>query len=131
MGILSVLIAGISGFIFGAIWYTVFATRWMAVSGVALDAEGKPINRSNPVPYITSLVGCILVAGMMRHTFVLSGIDTPGEGFVAGLGIGLFLVTPWIATFYAFGGKPRDLVLIDGGYATFGSTVIATVLTLF
>ena len=131
MGFLAVIVAGIAGFMFGAIWYTVFANPWMAASGVAVDDTGKPANRANPIPYITSIIGAILVAGMMRHVFVLSGIDTVGEGLVSGLGIGLFLAAPWLATNYGFAGRPFRLTLIDGGYATFGSTVIGTVLTLF
>ena len=131
MEYLSVMIAGVAGFMFGAVWYTVLAEKWMAASGVAVDETGKPANRSDPIPYITSLLGAILVAGMMRHSFELSGIDTVGKGLVSGLGIGLFLVSPWIATFYSFGARPRSLILIDGGYATFGCTVIGTVLTLF
>ena len=130
MGFLSVFGAGIAGFMFGAIWYTLLAKPWMEASGVALDDSGAPANRANPIPYITSLVGTIVVAGMMRHMFALSGIDTFGAGAVSGFGIGLFLVTPWIATFYAFGGRPFRLTQIDGGYATFGCTVIGAVLTL-
>ncbi|WP_299608307.1 DUF1761 domain-containing protein [uncultured Tateyamaria sp.] len=132
MGFLAVLVAGIAGFMFGAIWYTVLAKPWMEASGVPLNAAGDaPANQKNPVPYITSIVGAILVAGMMRHVFALSAIDSFGEGLVSGFGIGLFLVTPWIATFYAFGARPFRLTLIDGGYATFGCTVIAAVLMLF
>ena len=32
----------------------------------------------------------IIVAGMMRHVFALSGIDTIRQGAWSGLGIGLF-----------------------------------------
>ncbi len=132
MGFLAVVVAGIAGFMFGAVWYTIMAKPWMGASGVPLnDAGDAPANRSDPVPYITSIVGAIVVAGMMRHVFALSGIDTLGAGLVSGLGIGLFLVSPWIATFYAFGARPFRLTLIDGGYATFGCTVIGTVLMLF
>ena len=132
MGFLTVVVAGIAGFMFGAVWYTIMAKPWMGASGVPLNNAGDaPANRSDPIPYITSIVGAIVVAGMMRHVFALSGIDTLGAGLVSGLGIGLFLVSPWIATFYAFGGRPFRLTLIDGGYATFGCTVIGTVLMLF
>lgn len=131
MGFLAVIAAGVAGFVFGAVWYTVFAKPWMAVSGVELDDTGQPANRTNPIPYITSILAAILVAGMMRHVFVLSGIDTVGEGLVSGLGIGLFLAAPWLATNYGFAGRPFRLTLIDGGYSTFGSAVIGTVLTLF
>ncbi len=132
MEFVNVVTAAIASFAFGAFWYTVFAKSWMALSGVELDAEGrKPANRSDPVPYITSFLACVLVSGMMRHIFVLGSIDSIGKGIISGFGIGLFLVTPWIATFYGFSGKPRRLLLIDGGYATFGCTVIGFVLTLF
>ena len=131
MELVSVIVAGVAAFMFGAIWYSVLAKAWMEASAVPLNDEGVPANRSDPIPYITSLLGAILVAGMMRHVFELSQIDTFGKGVISGLGIGLFLVTPWIATFYGFGAKPRKLVLIDGGYATFGCTVIGAVLTLF
>ena len=131
MGFISVFVAAIANFMFGAIWYTAWAKPWMTASGVALDADGQPANRSNPVPYITSFIAAVLVAGMMRHVFALSGIDGFGKGLMSGFGIGLFLVTPWIATFTGFEGKPRALTLINGGYATIGCAVMGAVLTLF
>ena len=131
MGFLSVIVAAIANFAFGAVWYMALAKPWMAASGVELDEDGQPANRSDPIPYITSFIAAILVAGMMRHVFALSGIDSIDKGAMSGFGIGLFLITPWIATFYGFGGKPRVLTLIDGGYATIGCTVIGAVLTLF
>ena len=132
MEIIRIVVAAFASFAFGAVWYMSLAKPWMEASGVKLDASGEaPANRSDPIPYITSLLASIIVAGMMRHVFELSGIDTAAKGIVAGFGIGLFLVTPWIATFYGFTGKPRKLLLIDGGYATLGCTVIGLVLTLF
>ncbi|QBF29629.1 DUF1761 domain-containing protein [Thalassococcus sp. S3] len=132
MEVLNVLAAATGSFAFGAIWYTVLAKPWMAASGVEVNPDtGQPANASDPIPYVTSFVCCILVAGMMRHVFTLSNIDTIGEGLVSGFGVGLFLVSPWIATFYGFGGRPRQLTLIDCGYATGGCTIIGAILTLF
>lgn len=131
MEFLGVIMAAVANFAFGAFWYMSLAKPWMAASGVALNEDGQPANRSDPIPYITSFIAAIIVAGMMRHVFALSGIDTFSKGAVSGFGIGLFLVTPWIATFYGFGGKPRALTFIDGGYATIGCTVIGAVLMLF
>lgn len=130
MSLFSVIAAGLAAWVFGAVWYSVFAKAWVASSGVATDAQGKPANQKNPVPYVISVVAAIIVAGMMRHTFNLSGIDTLGKGLVSGFGIGAFLATPWIATCYAFAGRPTNLILIDAGYATFGCTVIGIVLML-
>lgn len=130
MELLNVIAAGIASYIFGAIWYMTLSGRWMEAAGIVADENGRPPN-AGPVPYIVALVGSLFVAGMMRHIFALAGIDSLGKGVVAGLGIGLFLVTPWIATNYVFADRSRNLIWIDAGFATGGCTVIALVLTLF
>lgn len=131
MEILSVIVAAIASYAAGAVWYMSLAKPWMAASGVAVGEDGQPENRSDPKPYIVSFVCSIIVAGMMRHVFALAGIDELAKGLTAGLGIGLFMAAPWIATNYTFAGRPRSLILIDGGYATIGCTVMGAVLTLF
>lgn len=73
----------------------------------------------------------IVVAGMMRHVFALSGIDTVGGGLVSGLGIGLFFITPWIMINNLYAVRPLRLSMIDGGYATLACGAIGLVLTLF
>lgn len=130
MGFISVIAAAIAAYVFGAIWYMTMAKPWMAASGVEVGEDGRPANSKNPVPYLVSIFCLILVAGMMRHVFALSGIDTVGKGLTSGLGVGLFLATPWIATNYTFAGRPRQLIVIDGIYATGGCTIIGIVLTL-
>lgn len=130
MGILSVIIAAVAGWVFGAAWYMTLQKQWLAVIGVDVDENGRPVN-DGPLPYILSFVAMILVAGMMRHTFALSGIDSFGKGLVSGLGVGLFFISPWIMINNAYGDRPFKLTLIDAGYATFGCAVIGAVLTLF
>ncbi|GAA6209677.1 hypothetical protein NBRC116601_29700 [Cognatishimia sp. WU-CL00825] len=130
MEVVSVIAAAITAYAFGAIWYMTLAKPWMAASGVEVGEDGRPANSANKVPYIVSIICLIVVAGMMRHVFSLAGIDTAGKGVLAGLGIGLFLVTPWVATNYTFAGRPKALIFIDGGYATIGCTVMGLVLTL-
>lgn len=131
MGILSVLAAGLAAWVFGAIWYGVAAGPWMEAAGIEKGPDGRPANAKNPAPYIISLVSVILVAGMTRHIFALSGIAGWDKGLIAGLGIGLFLATPWLATNYGFAGRPFKLTIIDGIYATVGCGLIGLVLALF
>jgi hypothetical protein len=131
MELINVLAAAIAAYIFGAIWYMALAKPWMAAAEIEVGEDGRPANSSDKTPYIVSIICLIIVAGMMRHVFNLSGIDTIGKGLVSGLGVGLFLATPWIATNYTFSDRPKNLILIDGGYATIGCTVIGIVLTAF
>ncbi len=130
MEFVAVLIAAAAGFAFGAAWYMALAKPWMAAANIKVGPDGNPENTS-PLPYIMAAFAMVLVAGMMRHTFALSGIDTFGKGLMSGLGIGLFFISPWIMINNGYGGRPFKLTLIDGGYATFGCAIIGAVLTLF
>jgi len=131
MEIVNVLAAAAGSFVFGAIWYMALAKPWMAASGVPVGDDGQPVNSSNPLPYITSAVSAILVAGMMRHVFETSAVETVWSGAVSGLGIGLFFICPWMAMNNMFGGRPFRLTVIDGGYAVIGCTIMGIVLMLF
>ncbi len=128
MEILNVLAAALASFVFGGVWYTALAKPWMA----AVDISEDEIKGSGGKgAYIIAFLSAVVVAGMMRHIFNLSGIVTIDKGMISGLGLGLFIATPWIVTNYAFSMRPRALTLIDGGFATIGCTIIGLVLSLF
>ncbi|WP_136636064.1 DUF1761 domain-containing protein [Pseudooceanicola onchidii] len=131
MGVIAVLVAAVAGFAMGAVWYMTLAKPWMAAAGIPVDENGKPQGNGSPLPFVISFVAMILVAGMMRHMFAMAGIDGAGKGLVAGLGIGLFFITPWITMNYAYAMRPRNLAVLDGGYAVLGCAVIGLVLGLF
>lgn len=127
MGFVAVLAAAIGAYAFGAVWYMVMAKPWMKAAGI----DQEDINQKDPTPFIISGVCAIIVAGMMRHVFAQSQIIGIGGGLMGGIGIGLFLATPWILTNYAFAGRPRNLMLIDGIYATVGCTIMGVILGWF
>lgn len=131
MEYLAVLVAAIAAYAFGSVWYMALAEPWMQAAGIKKGANGRPDNGAGAMVYITAFIATLVVAGMMRHIFTLAGIDGAGKGLVSGLGLGLFIVFPWISTNYGFSGRPRNLLLIDGGYATIGCAIIGLVLTLF
>lgn len=122
----NVLAAAVAGFAFGAAWYMSLAKPWKAATGMTDEA----MQSAGAKPYIISFIALLFVAGMMRHMFALAGVDSAGKGLIAGLGLGLFIAAPWIATNYAYSMRPRALILIDCGYATGGCAVIGLVLTL-
>lgn len=130
MQYIAVLVAAAGAYGFGAVWYMSLSKQWIIAAGVECDANGKPKNAS-AMPFIISAISVILVSGMMRHVFVKAEMSTLIEGLMGGFGIGLFLVAPWVVTNYAYAGRPRALMLIDGAYATIGCTIIGVVLTLF
>lgn len=131
MGLFSVIAAALAGYAFGAAWYMTLSKPWIEAAGIECDENGRPKGSGDPTPFILSAIAMLLVAGMMRHVFALSGIDTLGKGLAGGLGIGLFFISPWIMINNAYGGRPFKLTMIDSGYAIFGCAIIGAVLTLF
>ena len=127
MELINVIVAAIAAFAFGAVWYMSLAKPWMAATGITKEQQRS----GGSGPYIIAFIGAVLTAGMMRHIFAAAGIEGVGSGIVSGFGIGLFIATPWIINNCAFEGRPASLMLINGGYAAGGCTVIGLVLNLF
>lgn len=127
MEYLNVLIAGFAAFASGAVWYMALSKPWMAATGITQEQSES----GSPIIYVFSLIFSIIAAGMIRHIFALSGIDTVGEGIVSGFGIGLFVVAPWIANTCLYDTRSKSLMWINGGYPVLACTIIGLVLTLF
>lgn len=130
MEFINVIVAAAGSFAFGAVWYMTLAKPWMAASGVEVGPDGKPADDS-PLPYIMSAVTALLVAGMMRHMFATSAVDTIWEGIISGFGIGAFFITPWLMMTNFFVGRPFKLTMVDGGYAIIGCSIIGAILMAF
>ncbi|MBY6154992.1 DUF1761 domain-containing protein [Vannielia litorea] len=131
MGFIAVIVAAIAGFAVGAAWYMTLSKQWIAAVGIATDENGKPANAGSVTPFIISGITMLLVAGMMRHILVMGGIEGAGKSALVGLGIGLFMITPWVAMNYGYAGRKRELTILDGGYSILGPTVIGLVLGFF
>jgi hypothetical protein len=131
MEILNVLAAALGAFAFGAVWYMSMSKPWIKAAGIATDANGKPMGNGSPMPFVIGILAMIVVAGMMRHIFQMSGIATLAEGLVAGLGVGAFLITPWVAMNYAFSMRSGMLTVIDGVNAVVGCAIMGLILMLF
>ncbi len=126
MGLLSVVAAAVAAWVFGAVWYGVIGKQWMEASGLTEDT----IDRRNPVPYVVSFLCVLIVAGMMRHILASAGGHTGFSGMLTGLGLGLFIATPWIATNVMFSQRPRSLIWMDGVYPTIGCALMGLVLSV-
>ena len=124
--LVSVIAATAAAWIFGAVWYGIVAKPWMAAVGLTEDT----INRKNYVAFAGSFVAAILVAGMTRHILNSQSVHTGFGGLLSGIGLGLFIATPWIATNYLFAQRKSILIAIDGMYATVGCALIGLVVTM-
>lgn len=130
MGYVSVLAAAAAAYAFGALWYMMLAKPWMKATGITQEQVDGGAGK-DPIPFIISAIMVIIVAGMMRHLFAQAGVVGVEKSLLSGFGLGAFIATPWIVTNYAYGMRPRNLTLIDGGYATIGCSLMGLVLGLF
>ena len=131
MEIIAVLAATVAAYAFGAVWYIAMAKPWIKAAGIPVDASGKPMGNGSVLPFVVGFFCILLVAGMMRHVFVMAQMDTVGEGLMGGFGIGAFLITPWVVMNYTYAARPRALAMLDGVYSIVGCSIIGIVLTLF
>jgi len=131
MEFLNVIVAALAAFAFGAVWYMSMSKAWIAAAEIPVDANGRPQGNGSPVPFVVGLIAMVIVAGMMRHVFVMSGLTSIGEGVMGGAGIGAFLITPWVAMNYAFAMRKPALTVIDGINSVVGCTIMGAVLNAF
>lgn len=127
MGIISVIAAAAAAWIWGAVWYGIIGKQWMPAAGLTEDT----IDRKNPIPYIGSFLCALLVAGMLRHVLATSGMTDLGGAAITGLGLGLFVAVPWMATNVMFQQRPWSLIWMDGAYPAVGMGLMGIVLALF
>lgn len=131
MELVNVIVAALGAFAFGAVWYMSMSKPWIAAAEIPVDASGKPQGNGSPMPFVIGIVAMILVAGMMRHMFATAGIATVSGGLVAGLGVGAFFITPWVAMNYAFSMRKPALTVIDGVNAIAGCAIMGAILNMF
>ena len=121
----AVLVAGLSAFLLGGLWYSpaLFANKWMALTGLT---EERLAAGSTAVVF----GGAFLLSLIAAFVFAMFLGPNPGlqfataAGFAAGLG--------WVATSfginYLFERRPLRLALINGGYHTLQFTLYGVVL---
>ena len=121
---LSVIIAAISAFLLGGIWYgPLFGQAWMTEFGYTEEDLKK---RSVPKTFGFSLV-LAFIAALNLEMFIGAEADLTmglGAGFLAGLG--------WVATFlgilYLFEMQSLRAYLVNAGYCVFSLTLMGAIL---
>lgn len=114
---LAVIVAGIAGWLVGAVWYSVLSKQWLAAQGKTMEtaqqeAGGRPLPVLLIVVFVANLIMAAMLYGIMTHT----GLFSIRAGMISGALIWFGFVITVIATNYAFQGRKTMLTVIDGGY---------------
>lgn len=121
---LAVVLAGISAFVLGGVWYSPigFGNTWQRESGVNVD-NVKPAMVFGGA-FVLSLLAALVFAMFLG----------PDPSLQLGLGAGFAAGAGWVATSfginYLFAQRSMKLFLIDGGYHTLQFTLYGLILAL-
>ena len=130
MGInyLAVIVAALSGFTVGAIWYgPLFGKQWMLVSGVQNNQPRMNVPGMYGLTFVLSLVAAVvleLVIHKMHARGVIAGVRI---GFMLWLG---FMLTVRV-TEALFNRTDMRLVMIDTGYRLVWTVVMGIILAVW
>ena len=125
---LAVLVAGVAGWIVGAVWYGVLGRQWMEAAEIP-SPDGR--RRMPILPMIISFVALLLMALMLAGIIGHLGQPSLLIGIVSGNLVWLGFVITTIAVNYAFQGRKPMLTVIDGGHWLVVLIVQGAILGLF
>ena len=116
--LITILVATIASWLFGALWYSALGKQWMAASGLSeTDIKGEN-GKTDPSPFIISFVlefiMAYVLAVLLLHTS--DGAFSLGSALMAAfiLWLGFVFTTQTVNHRYSM--KPWSLSVIDGGH---------------
>lgn len=125
---MAVLVAGVAGWLVGAVWYGVLGKVWMDAAGIVCPDGKRPM----PIgPMIISFVALILMALMLAGLMGHMGQPSVMIGVVSAALVWLGFVITTITVGNAFQGKKPMLTVIDGGHWLAALVAEGIVLGLF
>ena len=123
---LAVLVAAVSAFVLGGIWYgPLFKKTWCREAGVDIDAKGRHPAAVFGGAFVLSLVAAWALAAVIGRTDATLGFALH-VGFLTGL---CFVATSFGIN-YLFAGRSLKLWLIDAGYHVLQFTLYGLVIGL-
>ena len=121
---LSVIVAAISSFMVGGLWYgPVFGRAWMKGNGFT---EEQLAQRNMPMVFGFSLL-LALVAAINLEMFIGAEADL-AFGLFAGLAAGVGWVAAFLGILYLFEKRSVQVFLINAGYCVVALTLMGAIL---
>jgi hypothetical protein len=125
---LAVVVAALIPMALGALWYSprLFARPWLAATGRTVeDVSGAGLG------YALSAVGALLGATVLSYVVDWAEADELIDGALLGGTIWLGFIATTLAVNTYFGGRPRNLWLIDNGYQVISYVLMGALLAVW
>ncbi len=124
---LSILVAGLSGFVIGGLWYgPLFQKPWMALTGMTPE-KGK----QQSMALTFGLAYVLNVIAAFGISFLLRGHHSALMGLHAGLAAAFFFVCTALGVIYLFEQRPIKLFAINAGYQLVNFSVMGLIIGIW
>lgn len=117
---LSVVIAAVASFVFGAIYYTTLGKFWLAAQGKTMDAcrienAGKS-TFAKAIPFILSFAGALIMGVTLYGILTHSGLWSLRAGIISGAFCWFGFVLTTVVINNAYANRKVMLSVIDGAH---------------
>jgi hypothetical protein len=126
--IIAILAAGVAGWVFGALWYTVLGKPWQRALG--LDPEACKGKKMPLLPMVTSFVAALVMSAVLYQLLTNLGVLGIWPSMVAGFTVGVGFVLTTILVNNMFQQRSFTLTIIDGGHWVLALVLEAVVISL-
>lgn len=115
----AVLVAGVAGWLTGAVWYGVLCKQWQAaLEKTEAELKANQGKATFYIPFIIALVAALIMAwvlaGVVGH--LGPGQVTIKNAVISGAFLWFGFVLTTISVNYSFGGRKPLLIVIDAGH---------------
>ena len=123
----AILVAAITDWLLGAVWFTVFSKQWQA--GLRMSPEELQAYMAHPNfwPYIIAFLCSALLAYVIAHLVARS----PSHGFFRGITIGLLVglaTAVAMVTEMVFEARIQSFILISAAYPLLGCVLMGIII---
>jgi hypothetical protein len=126
--IVAIGVAGVAGWIFGAIWYGVLGEVWQRALGK--DPQACKGQKMPVAPMVVSFLVALVMSAVLFQLLSNLGVAGVLPSALAGLTIGVGFLFASTLVNNMFQQRPFTLTVIDGGHWALALVVEAVVLSL-
>jgi len=123
-----ILAAGLAGWVFGAIWYTVLGKPWQRALG--LNPDDCKDKKMPMAPMVASFLVAVVMSAVLYQLLTNLGVMGLMPSAVAGLTLGAGLLLTSTLVNNMFQGRSFTLTVIDGGHWTLALVIESVVIAL-
>jgi hypothetical protein len=112
----AVFLAGVAGYIIGAVWYWALSKPWLAAVGLSKETvSGRP-QKPRAAPFVFAFIADIVMAWVLAGLMGHLGQVTLINGVISGAFVWLGFVITTLAVNNSFAMRKPILIAIDGGH---------------